>query len=476
MNISTTSIYWFRQDLRLSDNPALSKALENDSVVVIYILDTINPDQYFLGSASRWWLHNSLLRLNDDLGNRLSVYKGDPENIINNLCKQYNTQSIYWNRCYEPWRINRDKNLKKNLQLNSIEAHTFNASLLWEPWEILKKDDTPYKVFSPFYKNGCLNSQPPKKPIKKPNLDNILADKNNKNTIYDLKLIPKHHWYKKLENKWIIGEPAAKKKLSYFLKNGLPGYKEGRNYPAKENVSQLSPYLHFGEISPNQIWAKAKQAKSDLISDDDLFHFLSELGWREFSYYLLYHFPALPEENFQKKFDKFPWKKNTTFLDRWKKGMTGYPIVDAGMRELWETGYMHNRVRMIVGSFLVKNLLSHWKNGERWFWDCLVDADLASNSASWQWVAGSGADAAPYFRIFNPVTQGVKFDPDGSYTKKYLPELEDMPKIFLFNPWEAPIEVLNKANVVLGKTYPEPIVDLKESREEALDAFSTTKI
>ena len=475
MNISKTSIYWFRQDLRLSDNPALSKALENDSVVVIYILDTINADQYFLGSASRWWLHNSLLRLNDDLDNRLSVYKGDPESIINNLCKQYNTQSIYWNRCYEPWRINRDKNLKKNLQLNSIEVHTFNASLLWEPWEILKKDDTPYKVFSPFYKNGCLNSQLPKKPIKKPNLENILTDKNNKNTIHDLKLIPKHHWHKKLENKWIIGEEAAKEKLSYFLKNGLPGYKEGRNYPAKENVSQLSPHLHFGEISPNQIWTKAKQAKSDLISDDDLFHFLSELGWREFSYYLLYHFPTLPDENFQKKFDKFPWKKNTTFLDRWKKGMTGYPIVDAGMRELWETGYMHNRVRMIVGSFLVKNLLSHWKYGERWFWDCLIDADLASNSASWQWVAGSGADAAPYFRIFNPVTQGVKFDPDGSYTKKYLPELENIPKTFLFNPWEAPIEVLNKANVVLGKTYPEPIVDLKESREEALEAFSTTK-
>jgi len=476
MNLNKTSIYWFRQDLRLSDNPALSKALEDDSVIVIYILDVINSGQYFLGGASRWWLHNSLLKLNQDLDNRLSVYKGDPENIINILCKQYNIKNIYWNRCYEPWRVNRDKKIKKSLQLSSIEAHTFNGSLLWEPWEILKNDDTPYKVFSPFYKNGCLNAQPPKTPIKKPNLDNINYDKNNKNTIYDLELIPKHHWHKKLENNWIVGEEAANKKLNYFLKNGLAGYKEGRNYPAKENVSQLSPHLHFGEISPNQIWTQVKLAKSGLISDDDILHFLSELGWREFSYYLLYHFQTLPNENFQKKFDKFPWKKNTAFVERWKKGMTGYPIVDAGMRELWETGYMHNRVRMIVGSFLVKNLLQHWKYGERWFWDSLIDADLASNSASWQWVAGSGADAAPYFRIFNPVKQGVKFDPDGSYTKKYLPELKDMPEIFLFNPWEAPIEVLNKANVVLGKNYPEPIVDLQESREEALEAFSIIKI
>lgn len=268
-----------------------------------------------------------------------------------------------------------------------------------------------------------------------------------------------------------MSEKGARKRLDTFLEEGICDYKEGRNFPAKRHTSQLSPYLHFGLISPNEIWYSTKECMDDTNSD----HFLSELGWREFSYSLLYHFPQLPKKNLQQKFDRFPWKKSKRMLRAWQKGQTGYPIVDAGMRELWQTGYMHNRVRMIVGSFLVKNLLLHWRDGERWFWDCLVDADLASNSASWQWVAGCGADAAPYFRIFNPITQGEKFDPEGEYTLKYIPELKNMPKKFLYKPWEAPELVLQEAGVTLGKDYPKPIVDCKQSRETALEAFSSLK-
>ena len=267
-----------------------------------------------------------------------------------------------------------------------------------------------------------------------------------------------------------MGEDAAQNRFDIFIKSGLKGYKEGRNYPGLENVSRLSPHIHFGEISVNQIWHKIQQLDSKNIADDAA-HFLSEIGWREFSYYLLYYFPDLRTKNFQTKFDKFPWQKNAAFLKAWQHGKTGYPIVDAGMRELYQTGYMHNRLRMIVGSFLVKNLLIDWREGERWFWEHLLDADLANNSASWQWVAGSGADAAPYFRIFNPITQGEKFDKNGDYTRRFVPELAQLPDKYLFKPWEAPKNVLEDAGVDLGVNYPKPIVNLALSREKALDAF-----
>jgi len=270
---------------------------------------------------------------------------------------------------------------------------------------------------------------------------------------------------------WNIGELGANNRLTEFLNNGVENYKEGRNIPSKPFVSRLSPHLHFGEISPNQAWHAAKK-KGD---DTNINHFCSELGWREFSYTQLYFNPELPKKNLQSKFDLFPWDKDEKKLIAWQKGQTGIPMVDAGMRELWITGAMHNRVRMVVGSFLVKNLLLHWHHGERWFWDCLVDADLASNSASWQWIAGCGADAAPYFRIFNPVMQGQKFDSDGEYIRKYIPEISDLPNKYLFNPWEAPQEELDRARVVIGKDYPKPIIDLKLSRQNALEAFKSLK-
>ena len=352
--------------------------------------------------------------------------------------------------------------------------NTFNGSLLWEPWNIAKKDGTPYKVFTPYYRKGCLNSDKPRMPLPAPNLSNLISIDHDLK-IEDLELMPKHNWYNKMISLWSPGEEGAHSKIEEFISNGLNNYKEGRNFPSNQNVSQLSPHLHFGEVSPNQVWYRAKTKEGKLGIKKDLDHFLSELGWREFSFNLLYHFPFLPKENLQKKFDNFPWDNDKDKLKKWQKGLTGYPIVDAGMQELWQTGYMHNRLRMVVGSFLVKNLLLHWHHGERWFWDCLIDADLASNSAGWQWIAGSGADAAPYFRIFNPITQGQKFDPEGKYTRKYLPVLNDMPDKFLFNPWEAPEDVLRSAGVKLGENYPLPIVEIGSSRQKALEAFATTK-
>ena len=338
----------------------------------------------------------------------------------------------------------------------------------------MKEDGTPYKVFTPFYRKGCLQNSPePRIPLEAPK--NIKFLKHEELHLEELELLPKINWYKNFKDEWSPGENGAREKLNQFLQLGINDYKDGRNFPSKKNVSRLSPHLHHGEISPNTVWYEVKEKAETMDSYRDGDHYLSELGWREFSYNLLYFFPYLPNENLQRKFDNFPWEENNELLIKWQKGETGYPIVDAGMRELWKTGYLHNRVRMIVGSFLVKNLLLHWHHGQEWFWETLVDADLANNSASWQWVSGSGADAAPYFRIFNPVTQGEKFDPNGDYIKHYIPELKNLNGKFLYAPWEAPESVLQAAGIELGKNYPNPIVDLKLSREKALAAFEKLK-
>jgi deoxyribodipyrimidine photo-lyase len=470
-----TAIHWFRQDLRLSDNPALDSAAQYETLIPIYILDEVNSGEFKMGAASKWWLHQSLTKLNESLDGKLLVYQGNPHEILNKLIEEQEVSYVTWNRCYEPWRIDRDKEIKRNFEDKNVTVESFSASLLWEPWTISKDDGTPYRVFTPFYKKGCLNSEEPRLPAGKIDLSNLYSKDLSSGSITDLNLLPTIKWYKSFEEEWNPGEIGAEQNLNSFLDSGLLNYKEGRNFPSQEFVSRLSPHLHFGEISPNEVWYRAKTKEGISGIEKSLAHFHSELGWREFSYYLLYHFPDLPNKNFQEKFDIFPWQENEEFLALWQKGNTGYPIVDAGMRELWQTGYMHNRLRMIVGSFLVKNLLIDWRFGERWFWDCLVDADLASNSASWQWVAGSGADAAPYFRIFNPITQGLKFDPEGEYTKKYVPELRDLPNKYLFSPWEAPENILADAGIELGKNYPKPMVDLKLSRETALEAFATTK-
>jgi deoxyribodipyrimidine photo-lyase len=462
-------IHWFRQDLRLYDNPSLTEASEHGTVLPIYILDDKNAGDFTMGGASRWWLYHSLKSLNESLGNKLSVYHGDPQEILDDLIARFDIEAIYWNRCYEPWRIHRDTQIKENLKMCGIKVHTYNGSLLWEPWDIKKNDGTPYKVFTPFYRRGCLSSKEPLAPLMKPSEISYIEDKSQV-SIDDLALLTKVPC-DKLELHWEVGEIGARKKLEIFVEKGLSFYKEGRDFPAKPFVSRLSPYLHFGEISPNQLW----HAIRSIGNDQNIEHFCSELGWREFSYSQLYYNPTLPDKNLQSKFDAFPWSENADNLKAWQAGNTGIPMVDAGMRELSQTGYMHNRVRMIVGSFLVKNLRLHWHHGERWFWDMLVDADLANNSASWQWVAGCGADAAPYFRIFNPVTQGKKFDPEGEYVRQYIPEISALPNRYIFSPWEAPDLILNESGVRLGVTYPYPIVDLKQSRKLALLAFQSLK-
>lgn len=462
-----TALFWFRQDLRIADNPGLFEAAQHGCVIPIYIFDT--DDRAKIGSASRVWLHHSLHSLNKNLDFKLNIYIGKSIDIISNIINIYDIDAVYWNKCYEPWRIDSDSLIKADLVSKNIECKSFNGSLLWEPWEVCKKDKTPYKVFTPFYRN--LQAKLIRSPLPKIKSIDLIKDYYNLTTIENLELLPKVKWDLQIKPHWQIGEEAAQVRLTEFLEHNLQGYKQDRDYPFKKHVSMLSPHLHFGEISPHQVWhgVQAQGLCNGWVKDTD--HFLSELGWREFSHHLLYHFPESVNRNFQQKFDRFPWKENPSFIKAWQTGKTGYPIVDAGMRELWQTGYMHNRVRMIVGSFLVKNLLIHWHHGRDWFWDCLVDADLANNTMGWQWVAGSGADAAPYFRIFNPITQGEKFDPSGEYTRCFVPELHKLPNDYLFKPWKAPQAVLSACDIELGKTYPFPVVNLEESRNIALQAY-----
>ena len=475
MTKTRTAIVWFRQDLRLKDNPAFRYAATNGySILPVYILDDENAGEWKMGGASRWWLHESLNALNESLSSKLRVYKGKADDLIPELVKDLQADAIFWNRCYEPWRVERDKKIKENLKENGIETDSFNASLLWEPWTVKKDDGTPYRVFTPYYRKGCLKREEPPKAQETPK-DFTLAQEANDTDISDLDLLPKIKWYSEMAECWQPGEDGAQKCFKQFMQNGLKGYKEDRNRPDLENVSRLSPYLHFGEISPRDVWHEIRAYGFSKGLETDTDHFCSELGWREFSHSLLYYNDNLPREPIQEKFGNFPWVKDENALECWQKGKTGIPIVDAGMRQLWRTGWMHNRVRMIVASLLIKNMQIHWHDGENWFWDCLIDADLANNAASWQWVAGCGADAAPYFRIFNPVLQGKKFDPDGKYVREFVPELKNMPDDKIHTPWESSKEILAHAGVTLGKDYPHPIIDLKKSREKALEAYQEIK-
>lgn len=472
----TKSIVWFRQDLRINDNPALKGACDNGEIIPVYIFDEDIPDKAEMGGACKWWLHYALRDLASSFNNQLLVKSGNAQSILRDLAEQYGASHIVWSRMYEPWARKRDGDIKSHFKDSAVIAKSVNGSLLWEPWEVLKKDETPYKVYTPYYRNGCLSKPDPRYPLPRPELNIVASVPHNAQKEIDrLQLLPSENWGEGIEKSWTVSEKAAGSKLHWFINNAITEYSDQRNIPAVRGTSQLSPYLHFGQISPNQVWYAVKDAFNGNVSGQGVDTYLSEIAWREFSYYLLYHFNDMQKLNFNSKFDNFPWRTSAKDLTAWQKGQTGIPIVDAGMRELWQTGYMHNRVRMIVGSFLVKNLLIDWREGERWFWDCLVDADTASNSAGWQWVAGSGADASPYFRIFNPILQGEKFDKEGEYVKTYCPELSKMPKKFMHKPWEAPKDVLQHANVILGENYPQAIVELKPSRQRALDAFAQIK-
>jgi deoxyribodipyrimidine photo-lyase len=469
-------IVWFRQDLRISDNPALTLAADNGNIIPVFILDDDTPENAKLGGASKWWLHHSLLSLNESLNSKLIIRRGSSLNILKDLVQEHSADTVIWNRLYEPWHRKRDESIKNELKKAGIGAKSLNGSLLWEPMSVLKKDETPYKVFTPYYRKGCLTRQAPRFPLSKPAQINFVDNVEFSTAdLEKLELLPEIQWYKDIEAQWHPGERGAADRLQRFINEAATSYQDARNLPAVKGTSLLSPHLHFGEISPNQAWYAIHGAFENVFDNKDLDVYLSELGWREFSYYLLFHWPEIPHKNFNAKFDHFSWRSSPEDLKSWQLGETGVPIIDAGMRELYQKGYMHNRVRMVVGSFLVKNLLIDWRQGERWFWDTLLDADMASNSASWQWVAGSGADASPYFRVFNPILQGEKFDKEGEYVKQYCPELSRLPKKFIHKPWEAPEDILKACGIELGKDYPKPIVDLKVSRQRALDAFARLK-
>lgn len=472
-------IVWFRQDLRLNDNPALVAAAQAGKVLPCYILDDVSPGPWKMGGASRWWLHGSLTNLIASFkqhGVPFILRSGSALEEIPKLAKEVKASGVYWNRNYEPATIKRDQKLKKALQSEGIMAESFKGSLLFEPWEIQNKQGHFFKVFTPFWKH-CLSLDQHDVPLSTPKLQPIRTSAPSEK-LDDWHLTPhKPDWAGGLRDTWTPGEAGAGHKLQEFLSERLNGYKENRNIPSVEGTSMLSPHLHFGEISPRTVRYLTEEVshRSHAVPLKDTENFLSELGWREFSYHLLYHFPELPTEPFNAKFGAFPWHESVGDLVRWQQGQTGYPIVDAGMRELWHTGYMHNRVRMIVASFLTKDLLIPWQRGAEWFWDTLVDADLANNSASWQWVAGCGADAAPYFRIFNPSLQGEKFDPEGDYVRQWVPELKTLPKKYLHKPWEAPDWVLKEAAIRLGSTYPKPMIDHGSARDRALKAYKKLK-
>jgi deoxyribodipyrimidine photo-lyase len=473
-----TTIVWFRADLRISDNPALVWAIARGAhVVPVFVLDDHWPDPWQPGGAARWWLHHSLRALDAALrerGNRLVLRCGPADRVIPELAAETGATAVAWNRLYEGWARARDARIKQTLKDAGVTAASFQDRVLHEPWVPKTGGGAPYKVFSPFWK-ALLKLGAPAEPQPAP--EHIPAGSAVPGD--DLNAWGLHptqpDWSGGLRATWTPGEAGAHARLQAFLADALAQYPELRNRPDRAGTSAMSPHLRWGEVSPAQVWHATQHRMMQAGCHDAGMTFLRELGWRDFSYHLLYWWPDLADVTWKPAFRAFPWREDTAAYRAWTRGHTGYPIVDAGMRELYATGWMHNRVRMIVGSFLVKDLLIPWQWGEAWFWDTLVDADPATNAASWQWVAGCGADAAPYFRIFNPVTQGQKFDPEGAYVRRWVPEIAALPDRYLHAPWTAPASVLAHAGVTLGTSYPEPLVDHKTARKRALDAFETIK-
>ncbi len=469
-----TSIVWLRDDLRLDDNPALSRGVElNVPMTVVYILDEESPGIRPFGGATRWWLHHSLVSLSEALaaaGCALTLRRGPASRVLRELAEETGAQHLLWNRRYGGPERALDAEIKDWAAGHGIEAASFQANLLFEPWTITTGSGGPYKVFTPFWR-ACLASGEPRQPLAAaPTLPPAAVAGRKRQADSDAlaawSLLPASpNWSGGLAKTWEPGEAGAHRRLEDFLDGPAEQYGTGRNVPAVEGTSRLSPHLRFGEISPFRVWHELHR-RFPREAPPDVGIFRSELGWREFCWQLLYANPQLATRNYRAEFDQFEWQQPTAAeLASWQQGRTGYPLVDAGMRQLWQTGWMHNRVRMAAASFLVKNLLADWRLGEAWFWDTLVDADEASNPANWQWVAGSGADASPYFRIFNPVTQSKKFDAEGRYLRAFIPELNELDRKAVHEPWKSPD--------VHG--YPEPLVGLAESRERALAAYQKLK-
>ena len=471
--MSNTGIFWIREDFRIENNPALSFATQShDNVIALYIYN--NNDFDNKREAQKWWVYKSLETLKKELSDykiNLEIVKGDELEIFSKFNKK-DKLSVYWNKIYEPDVIAKGKKIRDLFIKNEINYKYFKGNILNEFQEITKNDGTPFKVFTPFWRNAeqvYLNQPPSKNYIVKKKIKKITIFKK---CIEPIDILPKKNWYKKFEKYWKVSENDSKKILKNLIENKIKDYGTSRDIPSIEGTSKLSPYIKHGQIHVGSIWKKCSEIKSKGIGYRK---YINELGWREFSHSLINYFPEFLKGNFRKEFDKFPWAKNEKFLKAWKRGMTGYPIVDAGMRELYETGWMHNRIRMVVGSFLVKHLRINWTEGEKHFRNCLLDFNKANNVAQWQWVAGCGADAAPYFRIFNPILQGEKFDKEGNYVKKWVPELKNVPNKFIHKPWEMELKYQEAIKTIIGKDYPGPIVVHEKARAAALEAFQSLK-
>jgi deoxyribodipyrimidine photo-lyase len=480
----TPSIVWFRQDLRLQDNPALEQAIRRGGPVVpVYIWDQAGEGKWSAGAASSWWLHHALAALEVSLrerGSRLLFLSGDSQASLHSLVRRTGASAVYWNRRYEPAAVARDGKIKASLVGEGIEVETSNASLLFEPDAVRNKQGGPFKVFTPYWRH-CLELAvaPPVRPSR--GLIAPLRAWPKSPSLDKLGLLPRIGWDSGLAGTWTPGEKGAARRLDHFVSQALEDYGSDRDLPALDGTSMLSPWLHWGEVGPRQVWSAVRSLSKDsgiFPANNGARIFLAEVGWREFAHHLLFHFPQTPAKPLRPEFGRFPWARDPggVHLRAWQTGTTGYPIVDAGMRQLWHTGWMHNRVRMVTASFLVKHLRLPWGEGASWFWNTLVDADLANNTLGWQWSAGCGADAAPFFRIFAPVLQGERFDPEGNYVRRWVPELARVPAEFIHSPWTAPPAVLGAAGVVLGTSYPKPIVEHSSARLAALAAFKKMRV
>jgi deoxyribodipyrimidine photo-lyase len=476
----STALVWLRRDLRLHDNPALYHAvLHQRQLIPVFIYAPQEEAPWPPGAASRWWLHGSLTALGAVLsasGSRLLVRSGDSLRELRRLIQETGAQAVYWNRLYEPPIIARDRGIEAALREAGLETRSFSAAVLIEPWTLARPDGQPYQVFSPFWKT-CLQQLPPAPPLPRPRFFPAPPVWPDSVPLASLGLLPRVAWYGGLAAAWQPGEAAAHARLAQFCERILPDYANTRDIPGKDGVSRLSPYLHWGELSPRQIWSAVSEATAGMpLSCPSAEVYLRELGWREFAHYVLYHWPYTPEKPLQERFAAYPWRTDYDVLLRaWQQGHTGYPLVDAGMRELWHSGWLHNRVRMIAASFLAKNCRIPWQEGARWFWDTLVDADLANNTLGWQWTAGCGTDAAPYFRVFNPLRQGERFDADGSYVSRWIPELAPLAPNRVHRPWSVAAEEQRRIGFVPGRDYPLPVLDFAASRSEALAGYGRIK-
>jgi deoxyribodipyrimidine photo-lyase len=468
-------IVWFRSDLRLTDHAPLLAACESGKpLIACYVFDESSP--WRLGGASRWWLHHSLAALAielEALGGRLILRRGSARQVLNDLATETGATHVHCSTSPEPQEAALEESLRADLEARAIELTCHPGALLFSPDAIYTKKGNPFQVFTPFW-NALLALPDPGAPLPAPEQAEFYKGEIHSESLQDFELLPRApDWAIEFSESWTPGEPGAHSNLENFLDSFITGYRNRRDLPHANATSNLSAHLRFGEISPRQVWHAVREhmAQSPPARPGGE-AFLRQLGWREFSYYLLHHWPTLPSEPFRSEYADFPWREDPLALECWQRGRTGYPIVDAGMRQLWRTGWMHNRIRMVAASFLVKHMLIPWQDGANWFWGTLVDADLANNSAGWQWVAGCGADAAPYFRIFNPMLQGKKFDPDGGYIRRWIPELSKLPARYIHEPWTAPADVLEAAGIELGQDYPKPIVDHHAARARALAAYS----